>query len=285
MLTLCIVPLISNIWGFIFQLIIIKPDVTPKFAFSMLDVVFKYLQGFFVALVFFSDPAMSHFLTERWSFCKEKYVENFSQVRQYSDGQIEIVQVKKDNKRTSNASLTLVPASVKDKPIAKPSPLRLANNTTSSRSSSTLTEVVYCHKVFRYRDEFTYIEKDPDYNITNITSPEIAYIRPETLKESSASNSSNEEMLPTTPTSTVVEPSCCPYQFISDPDTHRRILVPYKYPRVATAIHWILVKCGFKAKKLQEDTVHPIQFSPMSAQQDSQHVDSIESVNIHPTST
>lgn len=78
MLTHITVPFISNIWGFIAQLIIVSGS-TPSFTLSVIDNVFGCLQGFFVAIIFFSDPAMSEFILQGFqSWKRKKSVESTS---------------------------------------------------------------------------------------------------------------------------------------------------------------------------------------------------------------
>lgn len=65
------VPFISNIWGLIAQLIIVTGS-TPSFSLSVVDNVFGCLQGFFVAIIFFTDPAMLAFIRQSFQSWKRK---------------------------------------------------------------------------------------------------------------------------------------------------------------------------------------------------------------------
>ncbi|KAI7888528.1 uncharacterized protein EV154DRAFT_566285 [Mucor mucedo] len=55
-----LVPLVSNIWGLVFQLLLEESKITYEnnLPLSLLDIIFGGLQGFFVSIVFFSDPTM-----------------------------------------------------------------------------------------------------------------------------------------------------------------------------------------------------------------------------------
>lgn len=204
----------------------------------MMSTIFTCLQGFFVALVFFSDPAMSHFITERWIFCKQKYIDDFSEVRRYSDGQVEIIRIKKK---------------LSDDTTARPDPVH------------------FSPRVYYQHDKLTCIEDIQDIQIEErrLSIPQSVYLR-----MANATPPDGEQ----TPASTLVESSGCqPCQCITDPDSQKKILVPYKYPRLASVIHWILVKCGVHTQKNNDNQV---QFLSLAHEQSS-----FESVNIHPTSS
>lgn len=72
-------------------MILARPDIDPKYYLSLMSIIFTCIQGFFVALVFFSDPTMTKFISERWNCFKQKPVEE----RCSSDGQIEVIQMTK----------------------------------------------------------------------------------------------------------------------------------------------------------------------------------------------
>lgn len=69
-----VVPLIASIWGFVNQMAFIDPNVSFKtgYILSLLDSIFCNLQGLFVAIVFFSDPAMVKFLKSKMKERKER---------------------------------------------------------------------------------------------------------------------------------------------------------------------------------------------------------------------
>ncbi|KAI8067084.1 hypothetical protein BC940DRAFT_56380 [Gongronella butleri] len=66
-----------NIWGFVIQLLITVNHQQPSFALSMVDTIFACLEGFFVALVYFTDPAFTAFVHDRLSFWRSKYVDEY----------------------------------------------------------------------------------------------------------------------------------------------------------------------------------------------------------------
>ncbi|GAA5797559.1 hypothetical protein HPULCUR_002947 [Helicostylum pulchrum] len=70
-----LVPLISSIWGFVNQMVLLDPNVrfNVGYTLSILDVIFSSLQGFFVAIVFFSDPGMIEIFTTAYKDRKEQF--------------------------------------------------------------------------------------------------------------------------------------------------------------------------------------------------------------------
>ncbi|KAI9356102.1 hypothetical protein BD770DRAFT_411446 [Pilaira anomala] len=69
-----LVPLIASIWGFVNQMAFLDPNVAFEtgYILSLLDSIFCNLQGLFVAIVFFSDPAMVKFLKAKIKDRKER---------------------------------------------------------------------------------------------------------------------------------------------------------------------------------------------------------------------
>lgn len=68
-------PLVSNIWGLIFQLLLNDTKITygNNLPLSLLDIVFGGLQGLFVAIVFFSDPTMVEYIQTAAKYLKYKH--------------------------------------------------------------------------------------------------------------------------------------------------------------------------------------------------------------------
>lgn len=58
---------------------------TPSYALAMLDIVFSCLEGVFVAGVFFTDPAITSFMSATYAGWYEKYVEQYALVPQQQD--------------------------------------------------------------------------------------------------------------------------------------------------------------------------------------------------------
>lgn len=203
----------------------------------MMDTIFTCLQGFFVAIVFFSDPAMSSYMTERWTFCKQKYIDDFSQVQRYSDGHVEILQIKRKSSGTIQPSV---------------------------RS---------CQQIYFQHDKLTTLDIDLlQVSERRLSIPQSVYLRvahPHTI---------DFESPPSTSASTLVESGIQTCQCMTDPDSQKRILVPYKYPRLASIIHWVLVKCGVHHTQSNENE---IQF--LSVAHNDTGLNTFETVNsIHP---
>lgn len=75
-----IVPFLVNIFGFILQLVITTQKYPPGYALSMLDVVFSNVGGFFVAVVFFTDPAITSVIKSAYDGWRKKYVDEYTLV-------------------------------------------------------------------------------------------------------------------------------------------------------------------------------------------------------------
>lgn len=75
-----LVPFLVNIFGFILQLVLTTQEYPPGYAFSMLDVVFSNIGGFFVALVFFTDPAITSVMKAAYDGWRKKYVDEYTLV-------------------------------------------------------------------------------------------------------------------------------------------------------------------------------------------------------------
>ncbi|KAI9483016.1 MAG: hypothetical protein EXX96DRAFT_556540 [Benjaminiella poitrasii] len=74
------VPFLVNIFGFILQMIITTSENTPSFVLAMLDIVFSCIEGFFVAVVFFTDPAITSFIKSAYNSLVQKYVVEYTLV-------------------------------------------------------------------------------------------------------------------------------------------------------------------------------------------------------------
>lgn len=227
----------------------------PNFAFSLVDVIFKCLQGFFVAVIFFSDPAMTHYMSERWSLCKEKYIDEFSQIRKYSNGQLEIISLNNNSNRKKqytrpSSSITIMsyPSHHMSSVISPPLPVH-RNHTTQLIADDQSLDIDWINKG-------NHISHDGvPFNVISmrrLSVPASVYTRvrlndtttfslPTPLPDSSLSSSI-----------TAVDseiPSRKASQCIADPLSDHRILVPYKHPRLAFAFHWCLTRCGFKRRE------------------------------------
>lgn len=75
-----IVPFLVNIFGFILQLLLTTQTYPPGYTLSMLDVIFSNIGGFFVALVFFTDPAITSVMKAAYVGWRKKYVDEYTLV-------------------------------------------------------------------------------------------------------------------------------------------------------------------------------------------------------------
>lgn len=71
-----------NIFGLINQLNMVVNNTPPTFAMTMLDIIFASLEGFFVAIVFFTDPAITSLTKKSYRASVQKYVQEYTKVTQ-----------------------------------------------------------------------------------------------------------------------------------------------------------------------------------------------------------
>ncbi|ORZ13566.1 hypothetical protein BCR42DRAFT_66077 [Absidia repens] len=71
-------------------------NTQPSFVMAMLDTVFACLEGFFVFMVFFTDPALTAFIDDRIQYWRKVYVEEYRLVEIRNDESTD--QEKKDEK-------------------------------------------------------------------------------------------------------------------------------------------------------------------------------------------
>jgi len=256
------VPFISNIWGFIFQIYLVNPhNGVPSFGFSLADAIFKCLQGFFVSIIFFSDPAMTHYISEQWGLCKEKYVNEFSQIREYSDGQMEILSLNNRHQQkgvqSHSSSITIVPSPSSSVACQKPSSVAYYKSPTMDATDNGFISIDWESKGKR---------SSHDSNVPFSTIPMRRLSVPASVYSRIHHNETNQSstvppLSPLSTSSTANEGLDLPPQrhshqssIIPDPSSNHRILVPYKYPRLASALHWCLVHCGIGKAQGDDDT-------------------------------
>ncbi|GAN09070.1 hypothetical protein MAM1_0241c08592 [Mucor ambiguus] len=265
-----LVPFISNIWGFIFQIHLVNPhNGVPSFSFSLANAIFKYLQGFFVSVVFFSDPAMTHYISEQWGLCKEKYVDEFSQIREYSDGQMEFLSLEnkhhKKNGASQSSSIIIMPSSSSSTTCHTPSVACCQGQTTTQLSmDATTTDSEFISIDWDSRGKRSSHDNNVPFNtvpMRRLSVPASVYSRIHRNEAHQSAISPPSSPLPKS--SAAFDgpeiPSLQRYSYqnniIPDPHSDHRILIPYKYPRFASAFHWFLVRCGIgKSKPENEDS-------------------------------
>ncbi|CAO3577359.1 unnamed protein product [Absidia cylindrospora] len=84
-----LIPLMVNIWGFGIQMMMTVSNSPPPFILAMFDTVFACLEGFFVLIVFFTDPALTAFLDDRLQYWRKIYVEEYHLVEIRNDSSTE----------------------------------------------------------------------------------------------------------------------------------------------------------------------------------------------------
>ncbi|KAI8078695.1 uncharacterized protein BX664DRAFT_369152 [Halteromyces radiatus] len=80
-----LIPLVVNIWGFGIQMKITIIHKPPSFTLAMFDTIFACLDGFLVAIVFFTDPALTAFVNDRIQYWRRVYVEEYRLVEIRND--------------------------------------------------------------------------------------------------------------------------------------------------------------------------------------------------------
>lgn len=80
----------SNVWGLIFQLLLNYSKITYEnnLPLSLLDIIFGCLQGFFVSIVFFSDPTMVDFIQTKVDYLKCKQSKDSGLAHEQSEARL-----------------------------------------------------------------------------------------------------------------------------------------------------------------------------------------------------
>lgn len=246
-------------WGFAFQIILLHPTASPDFVLSAIDTTFGCLQGFFLAIVFFSDPTMTYFLREKMAAWKHTYLDDFTEVYTYEDGHVEIVSKDKPTFKLA-ASVTQSSLVIHiDKVIQRESssatilPIHLQPDTNLVLQSSDITlpppALTSDHSIpspttEKKPEPYTIpISKVPMRQIN--TSSRICSRLSQTIQPRSPSlinNFDGNDHPEYTPNDSIS--SSRQSQTLADPDIPNAVFKPYKYPRFARLFHWILVTCS-----------------------------------------
>ncbi|KAI8889657.1 hypothetical protein K501DRAFT_315097 [Backusella circina FSU 941] len=267
-----LVPLICNACGFAFQIILLHPTASPDFVLSAIDTTLGCLQGFFLAIVFFSDPTMTSFIREKAASWKLNYLDEFTEVYTYEDGHVEIVSKgKQDFKLTTpDAHMSIVHI---DKEFRRESstatilPIDLLPDTelTLQNSNITLPPPVL---IANHNIPSPTAEKKPEPCTLPISKVPMRQIN----TQSRICSRLSQTIQPQSPSlfnnfDGNDHPQYTPSTLI-DPDMPNMAFKPYKYPRFARLFHWVLVKFNNRNFKSQgqstvEQTnallVHPLQ--------------------------
>jgi hypothetical protein len=205
----------------------------------MIDAISKGLQGFFVAMVFFSDPAMTEFIKNQCISCKQKYLDDFSQVKKYSDGQVEVIPPN-------------TPSIIISSLITPPSPAFLAPESTLEDDVTLDWDPKQNSK--RFSESVDLGSRVSIVPMRRLSVSPSVYSRIYHLQHHIPVQGDHYITPPVTPTDqSFVEGSTRSSQSVTiDPNTDHRVLVPYKYPRFASVVHWTLLKCGFKPSMSSE---------------------------------
>ncbi|KAI8997701.1 hypothetical protein BDB01DRAFT_846323 [Pilobolus umbonatus] len=221
-----LVPFICNIWGFITQLKFVNKEMdVPEFSLSLIDTTFASLQGFFIALVFLSDPALMRMYEEKFKHLKQKYLEEFSHIHSYENGSIRIISIRKPDRlqevivdKTTNQPRNSVASS--EGSIQRPQPIRIANHSVPP-----------------------FISSPTMYDLENMFSPYYKVVstpmRRVSISSSIYSQMSHSMHREDTPADDL--PNSLSKNFIfRDPDQLNQVYIPYQYPRMANVFHFIL---------------------------------------------
>lgn len=227
---LIVVPFLANIFGFILQIIITASDAKPGLGLVMLDVVFSDIEGFFVAIVFFTDPAVTSLIGESYRKHHQKYVAEYT-----------LVAVSSNEKEILKASIDELPTS-----IASPPPV--VSPTTSPASLP----------------PHTIIKKQPAASLTPNKHSKTIPVRRIDIKSPNSKSNRQYHHQPISSISPAITRNNNPHHHLFfdtnislvnndavETTSSPTLLIPYKYPQFAKCIHFIMT-CLFGAKKSQQ---------------------------------
>ncbi|KAI9308957.1 hypothetical protein BJ944DRAFT_259308 [Cunninghamella echinulata] len=146
------IPLLVNIWGFVIQLMITIGETPPSFVISMFDTVFACLEGFFVAMVFYSDPALTEFVKSRIQHFHRIYVQEYRLIEVNQDEESLNDETNSNNSNSKRKSRTLYIMPL-DYPGGKSDwdAAIIQATTTNSSSSPSSTKRNHQHKIIPMR--------------------------------------------------------------------------------------------------------------------------------------
>ncbi|GAN07384.1 hypothetical protein MAM1_0159d06881 [Mucor ambiguus] len=221
-----LIPFLANIFGFILQMLITATKKTPSYTLAMLDIVFSCLEGMFVAGVFFTDPAITSFMSSTYAGWYEKYVEQYTWVPQ---ADMKAAPASSPYSSPCGSSQTMKPptaAAVKDnqhslnaqypstQPVRKKPPAKI--------------KAVVMRRVHFDTDHHNRIRQHQQIRQLSTISFDIATLSPV------ASVSRHHDRQPPS----VAMPTIS--------STRRDIYLPYRFPFFATCFHYMLTRYGRK---------------------------------------
>jgi hypothetical protein len=219
-----IVPLLANIFGLILQAQVIRGngDTTPQYGVAMTATGCSGIEGFFVAVVFFTDPAVTSLMAQLYQEYHQKYVEEFSMVSEKE----ELLPIE------SSTYFTF----------------------TCSNQSSNHQNSYYNHQISASIDPNISKKAIPMRRIDIIASNSnggypghsISSVKPALIRNGSSSSNSHQEFATVPPSSDN-----------NTPTTIKKLYIPYKHPRLAICINY-LMKCFDTKNKTQEEQTHKI---------------------------
>jgi hypothetical protein len=244
-----------------------RVPAAPAFSLALADTVMSCLEGFFVAIIFFGDPVMTDLISTKFKAWKHKYVDEFSQVRKYGDGQVEIINNTQpaNNRKSSNISSLFFANGLSL--IAPPATVHISSSSSTLNgkneffATATTTDIENCIKSTINYSTATTMSMRRDSASPSVYSrlthlhPDINHAaggdgiisRPQSIYQSGTSTAVHSSS-----SSTVI--SC-----FANPESRDKIMITYKYPKLASAIHWCLIHLGFKSKKMINTTALSIE--------------------------
>jgi hypothetical protein len=202
MLTIYTVPFLANIFGLILQLIIITEHKDAShYELAMTNTVFAGLEGFFVAVVFFTDPAVTFFGTQLYKEYHQKYVEEFIMVSKKE----QLLPIENTTYFTFN--------SVLDTPMSSSSQSYNQGSHYRLRQSASMNPHLSNNKAIPMRK-------------INVTAPN--------------SDSKHQEHPISDIPPAYIRDGSSPQQQVINTETNVVYNIPYKCPRIAICIHFIM---------------------------------------------
>ncbi|CAO3630516.1 unnamed protein product [Mucor hiemalis] len=244
-----LVPFISDIFGFIMELMI-NNGQNPSFTLAMFDVIFSKIEGFLVAIVFFSDPAVTSMMVDGYKSYYQKYVVEYITV---TKEELEQIQKKSNSLQAYTASTSSQTAqhSEINKDTNFESCLQASSSIVGDGDHNKRADFQGCKMYGIFKEEKTHTQQDI------LKSPEVIPIRKVVVPKSGRNeedSNANTAFHPTLNSSSnvltnplVVSKGFDRKEGMTNANKSKEFYVPYRYPFIARVIHGLMCCSGFKS--------------------------------------
>ncbi|KAI7859712.1 hypothetical protein BDC45DRAFT_496645 [Circinella umbellata] len=244
-----LVPFIANIWGFISQTIVFKEGVDTTYGLAMLGAVFGSLIGVFITFMFFTDPTVTSLFSDIRKRLYQHYVKEYQRISitQYDHSSHQVCaelyrncyQCKQEAIQTLHGEEFEDIHSLNDRgniyfkhEVASPSTsLPPPSSQPSSQRRKTKSIPIRCVNVplaMRYRNTPSPNNNSPVAFGNDIAGAGYGIKSPNAMYRSSSDDPHRLERSGSAPIITT-----------DHPDT-TKAYIPYRYPRIASLLHFIL---------------------------------------------